>query len=253
MDCQLNSNVIMREHEKIIKSFAKTKLVPKGFFQKGASRVWIKDNSYYLIVIEFQPSGWQVGTFVNACVSFLWEKTKDLDTSLCFDISKRIIGSEGQFVKYNQEDCESSSHFSEVLSQYIDIALKYVDEWEQFTNVDKTKNYLIEAHKGLRDPFWELYDIAMISFLKGDYAEGNEFFNASLEIAKNSCNRNGVHIEWMEEFYKYCISELQPHLDNPENAKRMVINMIDRRRKLLCSKSAFSKMKYNPIFDLSIK
>ena len=60
------------EHGKIIKELCKELLLPLGVFQKRTSRIYIDDNGWYFTVIEFQPSGWDKGTFLNIALHFLW-------------------------------------------------------------------------------------------------------------------------------------------------------------------------------------
>lgn len=236
----------MREHEKKIKELAKQKLVPKGFFQIGSSRKWIKDNSFFVILIEFQPSGWEIGTFVNVAVSFLWESSKGLFESLSFNVSERIIGSEGQFIECDLENENSLVHFSKVLSEYIDQALKYVDEWDKLKDINYAKRFLIESKSVRNYGFWEPYKLAMICFLSGKYEEGKGYFDDFIDHIKKSCDER--KIEWEIEFYNYCVSELLPQVQNAESAKIMVQKMINRRRAYFCSKSSYKKMNSEPVY-----
>ena len=75
----------MRQHDKIINIAAKKVLAPKGLFRKGASRIWMDDNGYFIIQVEFQPSGRSQGSYLNVGISFLWEYSKALNESLAFE------------------------------------------------------------------------------------------------------------------------------------------------------------------------
>ena len=47
----------MRQHDKIINIAAKKVLAPKGLFRKGSSRIWMDDNGYFIIQVEFHQVG----------------------------------------------------------------------------------------------------------------------------------------------------------------------------------------------------
>ena len=57
-------------HSKIINQVCREVLIPLGVFQKGASRLYLDDNDYFFTVIEFQPSTWSNGTYLNIGLTF---------------------------------------------------------------------------------------------------------------------------------------------------------------------------------------
>lgn len=59
-------------HNQIIRQMCKEELLPLGVFRKGRSRIYLDDNVIYFTVIEFQPSGFSVGTFLNVGMHPLW-------------------------------------------------------------------------------------------------------------------------------------------------------------------------------------
>lgn len=65
-------------HSKIIKQVCKEILIPIGVFQKGTSRIYLDDNDYFFTVIEFQPSSWDRGTYLNIGITFLWYFINDI-------------------------------------------------------------------------------------------------------------------------------------------------------------------------------
>ena len=80
MECSVNCNLLdklksMEDkniHSKIIKQVCKEILIPLGVFQKGTSRLYLDDNDYFFTVVEFQPSSWDKGTYLNIDLTFLW-------------------------------------------------------------------------------------------------------------------------------------------------------------------------------------
>ena len=60
------------EHGKLIAAAAKAALAPMGCRRIGQSRCWISDERYWTIWIEFQPSAWSKGSYLNVRPSWLW-------------------------------------------------------------------------------------------------------------------------------------------------------------------------------------
>ena len=76
-------------------------LLPLGVFQKGTSRVYLDDNDYFFTVVEFQPSNWDNGTYLNIGLTFLWgDKQPDV---LYFAFSRQPAARYGKFVEYKDE------------------------------------------------------------------------------------------------------------------------------------------------------
>ena len=66
------------EHGRLIAAAAKAALAPLGCRRVGQSRTWISDQRYWLIVIEFQPSGWSKGSYLNVGAMWPWYARKGL-------------------------------------------------------------------------------------------------------------------------------------------------------------------------------
>ena len=60
--------VCRMDHNKLIASAAKDALTPLGLKRQGKSRIWYDDHGWWSIVVEFQPSSWSRGTFLNVGV-----------------------------------------------------------------------------------------------------------------------------------------------------------------------------------------
>lgn len=88
------------QHGKIIAAAAKSALTPLGFQRKGASRIWFADKGYWLLVIEFQPSAWSKGSYLNVAAHWLWSSISDgLQVVLSFDYGGRA----GTFISFESE------------------------------------------------------------------------------------------------------------------------------------------------------
>lgn len=88
-------------HDKIIADAAKARLGPFGFHRKGRSRLWFADHGWRLTIVEFQPSAWSKGSYLNVAAQFLWVETG----SLSFDFGGRLA----EFVEYQSDEQFSPS------------------------------------------------------------------------------------------------------------------------------------------------
>lgn len=59
-------------HGRLIAAAAKRHLSPLGCRRTGQSRFWSADHGFYQIGIEFQPSGWSKGSYLNVGVQWLF-------------------------------------------------------------------------------------------------------------------------------------------------------------------------------------
>lgn len=230
----------MQQYDKIINIAAKNILAPEGLFRKGSSRVWLDDNGYFMVQVEFQPSGYSKGSFLNVGVSFLWEYSEGLNNTLAYNYGYRVDMGKKQFVPYNGND----EAFMLEMENLADVALQKVMEYRRFRDMNYAKKMLMQRIIDIQgnSPFWEIYSTAMLCFLKGDFEEGKKLFSSFMDILKNLIYDNGFYIEWRDEFYNHCMQYIQPYLESQQNAQKLILEMIKRRRDFFSSKDAFKKM-----------
>lgn len=77
-----------KEHDRLLAAAAKTALAPLGCKRKGRSRTWLDDQGWWVGVVEFQPSGWSKGSYLNVGACWLWV-AKD---HYSFDDGSRVEG-----------------------------------------------------------------------------------------------------------------------------------------------------------------
>jgi hypothetical protein len=61
-------------HSQLIAKAAALTLGPLGIRRKGRSRTWLDDRAWWLGIIEFQPSSWSKGSYLNVGVMWLWDE-----------------------------------------------------------------------------------------------------------------------------------------------------------------------------------
>ena len=141
------------DHNKIIAHTARSVLKPHGLFQKGSSRIWIDDNGWYLTVVEFQPSGWGKGTYLNVGIHFLLRE----QDYLSFDFGGRMK----EFVS-----AEDPERFSSDMEELAVIALDKVMEYRKFRDVSYAQKQMRKDSAGMRAH--RLYNQMMVCGLMED-------------------------------------------------------------------------------------
>jgi hypothetical protein len=105
-------------HTKLLNEAAGQILEPLGLVQRGRSRIWLDDLAWWLGVVEFQPSSWSPGSYLNVGVNWLWTPKDELS----FDVGGRLdVAGEGEFVRY-----ESDEQFRPLASKLATAALDEV-------------------------------------------------------------------------------------------------------------------------------
>jgi hypothetical protein len=149
------------EHGKLIAAAAKAALAPLGCKRKGQSRVWISDQGFYAIGIEFQPSGWSKGSYLNVGACWLW-RAQDHWT---FDAGYR----KGDFIPF-----ESAEQFTPLIAMLAERAAQEVLILrERFKLIADTAKYLCTWTK--YDGWW-IYHAAIAAGLAGDVATAESLF-----------------------------------------------------------------------------
>ena len=67
----LESFVMPADHNSVIDAQARRILKPFGLARQGKSRVWIDDHGWWLIQVEFQPSSWSRGSYLNVDINWM--------------------------------------------------------------------------------------------------------------------------------------------------------------------------------------
>lgn len=135
-------------HSAIIKKLCKEILIPAGIFQKGSSRVYIDDNGYFFTVIEFQPSGFSKGTFLNVGLCFLWNENDYMG----WNNPNSRVGR--QFIEY-----QDNEQFERDVKPYVEKALELALFNRNLRDIEYAKEYFGKRDFG-NSPI--TYDIKII-------------------------------------------------------------------------------------------
>jgi hypothetical protein len=140
---------------------AKAALSPVGCRRVRKSRTWISDQRFWLIVIEFQPSSWEKGTYLNVGAMWLWRARK----GHAFHVGYRIV----DFLPFY-----SPEQFGSALNELSAKAAQEVQRRrEQFKSLPDIYRYLI-AH--VSEENWQIFPAAIAAGLVGDVDTARRLF-----------------------------------------------------------------------------
>ena len=123
---------------KIIHQQCKEVLLPLGVFQKGTSRIYIDDNGYFFTVVEFQPSSFAKGTYLNVALHFLWKDREDITYDFSCGPSIRVK----DFVEYQDDE-----QFSREVTKYVAEAKKQILCYRNPKNVKRVMKKIGMIHR----------------------------------------------------------------------------------------------------------
>ena len=136
---------VAHPHSKLITAAARNILRPLGLIQKGRSRTWLDDQGWWLGVVEFQPSSWSRGSYLNVGVHWLWNPKQYLS----LDYGNRVmdLDGDGQYVEY-----ESDEQFGPLALKLAEVAANQIRGYrEQFLDVVSAAAVLADAEQDRRN------------------------------------------------------------------------------------------------------
>lgn len=80
-----------------------------GVVQRGRSRLWFDDQGWWVCLIEFQPSSWTRGSYLNVGVQWLWDTAWTslgafMYAGLCTPDVRVSLPGHGEFVEYETDE-----------------------------------------------------------------------------------------------------------------------------------------------------
>lgn len=210
-------------HNKIITKAAREVLRPRGLFQKGTSRTWIDDNGWFFIVVEFQPSAWEKGSYLNVAINYLWQE----QDYLSFDYGHRV----DSFASFD----ENETAFYEKMLLMSNKAMEKVEEYRKFSDVAYAKALILKRSK-FQAHSHELYHKMMICGLAKD-SQAVKYYKKLLNSTENSA------LEWELEYRKELLEHIAPLICDEEKLYEYIVGKISAQRNFWRSKPSMKKMK----------
>jgi hypothetical protein len=194
---------------KLIAAAAKQALLPLGCQRVGRSRGWISDQRFWLIVIEFQPSSWQEGSYLNVGAMWLWRARK----GHAFHAGYRIA----DFVPFYDVE-----QFSCAVDKLASQAAQEVEKLRrQFGSLRDIYRYLVD-HTNEANP--SIFHTAIAAGLVGDLATARRLFEIHLDMPTNN-------VQWQIELRKRNAA-LASQLSDPALFRAAVLAVVQECRAL---------------------
>ena len=156
-------------HDKLLAAAAKQRLGPLGFRRQRRSRIWIADQGWWLKVVEFQPSGWAKGSFLNVAAHWLWSG----QDFLSFDYGGRVepfsqYVSDAQFQSEATRLARAAAHEANQLGQI-------------FHSIEAVATVLLAKEGNILERLkggWSAYHAGMAAGLSGNTADAAALFQS---------------------------------------------------------------------------
>jgi hypothetical protein len=198
------------EHGRIIAAAAKAALLPLGCRRKGQSRLWISDHGCWAILIEFQPSGWEKGTYLNLGAKWLW-----------YRFGKQLAHDRYRFADFIR--FESPEQFGpEIVGMAASAAREVLALREQFRT-------LVDINRHLQGRITQdglpVFLAAVSSGLIGDKTTSRRLFERMEAWAP-------IGLDWQRSL-KSDAARLAAQLDDPDQFRTAVMDIVNERRQRL--------------------
>ena len=198
------------EHSKIIVKTAGQILKPYGIVRKGQSRSWLDDHGWFTSVIEFQPSSWNRGTYLNVGVNFHWFR-KDY-------FSYDIGGRESLFEKFDNTE-QFTINIEGFANKALGIALNYR---EAFRNLESSGNAIL-THQFASDSLWGNYHRGVVCGITNKFGEADKYFDMLLSVE--------LDYDWVNELKRDTLF-LKTVMNSHQQFKTEIIEIIKATRSL---------------------
>ena len=195
------------DHNKIINAAARQALKPLGLKRKGSSRVWLGDLGWRVIQVEFQPSSWSKGSYLNVGIAWLlYEKSY-----LSFDVGYRV---DTPFIEYKSDD-----QFEPAVARMAERAASEVAKLQEtFESLPSTAKHF--SNEELTGP-WSHYYAGVIFGLSGMAAESHRCFQEVAQIDASN--------DWQKGLVSKA-NELTDQLRDEDQFKKSIVGIIYRAR-----------------------
>ena len=155
------------DHSRLINQAAKAALGPLGCRQRGRSRFWFDDHGWWAATVEFQPSSWSKGSYLNVGAMWFWHP------------AEHWVFNEFERVAPFQE-LRDGLQFAEAASQLAERAASQVLVLRQkFNSIEAVAAHLAQTSTG---GFWQDYQAGIAASLVGDTSTAAARFRAVASI-----------------------------------------------------------------------
>ncbi|MEU1290153.1 hypothetical protein [Kitasatospora sp. NPDC005856] len=163
---------------RLITQAARDVLRPLGLRRRGRSRTWIDDHGWWLGVVEFQPSSWSQGSYLNTAVMWLWQDSDHLE----FHVGGREAG---------HEPFEDEAQFTPLATGLARRGAERITEYRaRFVDLPSTARHLT-AVPARRGNLWDNYHAGIAAGLTGDADTARDRLTRAVQ------RLSGTDVPWM--------------------------------------------------------
>jgi hypothetical protein len=157
------------DHSQIITAAARSILRPAGLAQKGRSRTWLDDHGWWLVLVEFQPSGFDRGSYLNVGATYLLYPRDHFGFHDGYREHDFVAArDEAQFRLEAEALCRLALAKVEAFRARLTSPTAAHDRLEEMLRADD--------ERGIRGP-WNLYFGGALAFAAGRAARGRELLD----------------------------------------------------------------------------
>jgi hypothetical protein len=196
------------DHNKIIATVAQKTLKPLGLVRDGHSRVWRDDRGWWGIIVEFQPSGWSKGCYLNVGACFLVYESQHFS----FDVGHR----EKPFAEATNE-----VRFTREIQKMADHAAKRILELRNIFRTPKAANSYFKENIIAGN---QLTNAAMIAIIANDLARARKLADLICSTDMNNKIGFGTRQRFLE---------LQRLFKQPARLMESVLGIVMRTRAMV--------------------
>jgi hypothetical protein len=194
------------EHGRLIAAAAKAALMPLGCRRLGQSRCWILDERYWMILVEFQPSAWSKGSYLNVAPVWLW---------------LRYGGNDYHPRPHSFIAFESADQFTPLIEHMAAVAAQSVLEMRsRFRTLADINRFFGER---ISQEGFPVYRAAVTAGLAGDVVTARQLFNRMEALDPEGYG------PWIK--LKAECAALGAQLDDPGRYRLAMLDVIAKRRR----------------------
>ena len=152
------------DHNKVITVAAKKALAPLGLRQERKSRIWYDDRGWWAIVVEFQPSSWDRGSYLNVAVSWMLYE----HSYWAYD-----IGGRAEAFRSASEGQDFEGAMNDMAAEAARLVQGYRERFVTLDDMYSHYRMTIEHHGG-----WEDYYAGVLAGLLRDRSSAEQHFSS---------------------------------------------------------------------------
>lgn len=199
------------DFNKLLKSISNDRLKLYGFIQKGKSRSFHCDKEWLTFVIEFQPSAWSKGSYLNVGLDFHFYPRENFAYSYVNRVSDFIeFTDEDQFIKVVEVLCDKAIKRFQLLER------NFKDIWSAIEILEKEK-----------DKSYYAYDLAILYALTENYEKAllplKQLSEAACEYDWHFERREVVNklIEWIVQDPATFLEKFKNQINETRKLKKL--------------------------------